>query len=73
MNWKGFGRKQYWLNQRTVPIFVWKERGKPLNASIRIVGVLDENQTDDSRLWTCELQQGTSHCIVLWYIAKAAV
>jgi hypothetical protein len=39
INWKGFERKQSCPCTRTIPVFAWRERGKPLKTSVRTAGV----------------------------------
>jgi len=38
INWKGFGRKQPWPNQGTVPAFTWRDYEEPQNPSVMIAG-----------------------------------
>jgi hypothetical protein len=36
----GFGRKWLWHEQGTISALAWRDRGKPLNLSVRTDGVL---------------------------------
>jgi hypothetical protein len=43
---KGFGRKLSWHNQTIIPVFAWRERGKPRKTSVTIADVPAKVQTE---------------------------
>jgi hypothetical protein len=59
INWKGFGRKQPWPNQGTVPAFTWRDYEKPQNPSVMIAG----SNTPSSTLSVLQLGKLTRRLI----------